>query len=193
MPRPYHGWWIRVSAMQQLQNMVTNRRTARVACTGTVWQKLIGCTWSYCIFSAFKDWRITKGLVAVTLDAVKLTGKNVMLLAFVYDPKASSTSQSISNDSSSSASRKKKSEVTFTVFCGPSSPAARIVHAEAWKGGEEMFKRKRLRAAFEKRDSDGSCSLEWWEVSAALASSSAWSRLTYALSHPFLNTSSSKH
>jgi hypothetical protein len=54
-----------------------------------------------------------------------------MLLAVVYDPKASSTSQSISNDSSSSASRKKKSEVTFTVFCGPSSPAARIVHAEA--------------------------------------------------------------
>jgi Ca2+-binding EF-hand superfamily protein len=45
------------------------------------------------------------------------------------------------------------------------------MHAEAWKGGEEMFKRKRLRAAFEKRDSDGSGYLERREVSAALASS----------------------
>jgi nanoRNase/pAp phosphatase (c-di-AMP/oligoRNAs hydrolase) len=117
------------------------------------------------------------GLAAVTQDALELTGSDVMLLAVVYDPKASSSSRSNNNDSSSSTSLRKKigalneGKLHSQIFSGSFPPATHIMHAEAWKGGEEMFKRKRLRAAFEKRDSDGSGYLERREVSAALASS----------------------
>jgi len=106
------------------------------------------------------------GLAAVTQDALELTGSDVMLLAVVYDPKASSSSRSNNNDSSSSTSLRKKigalneGKLHSQIFSGSSPPATHIMHAEAWKGGEEMFKRKRLRAAFEKRDSDGNFSLQ---------------------------------
>jgi len=138
------------------------------------------------------------GLAAVTQDALELTGSDVMLLAVVYDPKASSSSRSNNNDSSSSTSLRKKigalneGKLHSQIFSGSSPPATHIMHAEAWKGGEEMFKRKRLRAAFEKRDSDGSGYLERREVSAALASSGVISSDVRSLTL-FLNTSPSKY
>jgi hypothetical protein len=74
--------------------------------------------------------RIIDGFVAVTQGAVELTGENLMLLAVVFHLKASCTSQSISNDSSSSVSLRKKGRVT-QIFSSPSPPAAHIVLAEA--------------------------------------------------------------
>ena len=110
------------------------------------------------------------GLAAVTQDALELTSSDVMLLAVVYDPKADSSS---SSSSSKHATAKKKissvseGKLHSHMFQGTSL----TTQAEAWRGGEEALKRKRLRAAFEKRDTDGSGYLERHEISAALASS----------------------
>jgi nanoRNase/pAp phosphatase (c-di-AMP/oligoRNAs hydrolase) len=118
------------------------------------------------------------GLAAVTQDALELTGSDVMLVAVVYDPKAAPSSRNSSSNLPSSSLRKKigainEGKLHSQILSGSSipSPSSQIMHAEAWKGGEEMFKRRRLRAAFEKRDSDGSGYLERREISAALASS----------------------
>ncbi len=45
------------------------------------------------------------------------------------------------------------------------------MQAEAWKGGEVALKLKRLRAAFDKKDTDKSGYLDRKEISAALSQS----------------------
>jgi CBS domain-containing protein len=46
-----------------------------------------------------------------------------------------------------------------------------MMEAEAWKGGEEALRRKRLQAAFDRKDTDHSGFLDKKEISAALAAS----------------------
>ena len=51
------------------------------------------------------------------------------------------------------------------------TPAPVVMEAEAWKGGEEALRRRRLRAAFDRKDTNHSGYLEKSEIAAALAAS----------------------
>eukprot|EP00591_Stephanopyxis_turris_P001842 CAMPEP_0195520156 /NCGR_PEP_ID=MMETSP0794_2-20130614/16281_1 /TAXON_ID=515487 /ORGANISM="Stephanopyxis turris, Strain CCMP 815" /LENGTH=850 /DNA_ID=CAMNT_0040649447 /DNA_START=370 /DNA_END=2922 /DNA_ORIENTATION=+ len=107
------------------------------------------------------------GLAAVTADALELSSSDILLLSLVYDAKTG-------------GSKKKKMSNKDTDFLLKSlslnnqtsaSPSSYVMQTEAWKGGEEALKRKRLRAAFDKKDLDGSGYLERDEIESALASS----------------------
>ena len=112
------------------------------------------------------------GLAAVTQDALELSSSDVFLLGLVYHAKSGSgsrkskkgtllTTQLLSKDSSI------PSPSTNATF----DEAAMILYAEAWQGGEEALRRRRLRVAFDRTDIDGSGYLDESEIATSLASS----------------------
>lgn len=106
------------------------------------------------------------GLATVTQDALELSSSDVFLLGLVYQAK------------SGSGSRKSKGALLTTQLLSKDTvapaanmeEAAMILYAEAWQGGEEALRRRRLRAAFDRTDTDGSGYLDEREVAASLAS-----------------------
>lgn len=109
------------------------------------------------------------GLAAVTHDCLELSSSDVYILAVVYEPKAGRKGRGSKKKDNPSrtriASKLLEHKDTSTNQADP------VVYAEAWKGGERAFKLKRLRAAFDNKDTDGSGYLEHNEISAALAQS----------------------
>ena len=101
------------------------------------------------------------GLAAVTQDALELSSTDVFLLGLVYEAR--------------SGGRSKKGQgerLQSRLFTDKSAtPANTVMEAEAWKGGVEALLRRRLRAAFDRKDTNHSGYLERAEISAALAAS----------------------
>mmetsp|Transcript_29212 Transcript_29212/g.43432 ORF Transcript_29212/g.43432 Transcript_29212/m.43432 type:complete len:952 (-) Transcript_29212:155-3010(-) len=124
------------------------------------------------------------GLAAVTQDALELSSSDVFLLAVVYDPKAghgrNKRGRGNNKESPSKpmdfrlkskllqqqAKQQEEEEKTNSAML-PSS----TYDTESWKAGEEALRRKRLRAAFDRKDIDGSGYLERNEIAAAFAAS----------------------
>jgi len=108
------------------------------------------------------------GLAAVTQDALELSSSDVFILAVVHDTKSGkgkSKSESKKNYNLSLQSKlleNKRNEIKQQRYS---------METEAWKGGEDALKRLRLRAGFDKIDTDGSGFLGQDEVAAALATS----------------------
>jgi nanoRNase/pAp phosphatase (c-di-AMP/oligoRNAs hydrolase) len=101
------------------------------------------------------------GLAAVTQDALELSGSDVFLLALVYEARSGGRSKKGQGEWMKSRLFTEKTRAIF-------APTA-VMQAEAWKGGEEALLRRRLRAAFDRKDSDQSGFLEKSELAAALA------------------------
>jgi nanoRNase/pAp phosphatase (c-di-AMP/oligoRNAs hydrolase) len=103
------------------------------------------------------------GLAAVTQDALELSSSDVFLLALVYEARSGGRSKKGQGEWMKSRlfTEKRTRATTFALTA--------VMQAEAWKGGEEALLRRRLRAAFDRRDSDQSGFLEKSEVAAALA------------------------
>mmetsp|Transcript_28892 Transcript_28892/g.66120 ORF Transcript_28892/g.66120 Transcript_28892/m.66120 type:complete len:522 (-) Transcript_28892:434-1999(-) len=111
------------------------------------------------------------GLAAVTQDALELSSTDIMLLGAVYDAKARSRKPK----------RKKQklqvSELPSLIMDTVASSPLKDNETSAlwdqeffWKGGNEALRRKRLQAAFNRRDYDGSGFLEQKEIAAAVSS-----------------------
>ena len=108
------------------------------------------------------------GLAAVTQDAMELSSSDVFLLGLVYQAKSGSGSR-----------KSKKGTLLTTQLLSKDSSiptptydeAAMVLYAEAWQGGEEALRRRRLRVAFDRTDVDGSGYLEESEIATSLASS----------------------
>ena len=103
------------------------------------------------------------GLAAVTQDALELSSSDVFILGLVYQAK------------SGRKKNRKKPERRITQKLRPQNKipneaAASILYAEAWQGGEEALKRRKLRSAFDRTDTDRSGYLDESEVAASLAS-----------------------
>jgi len=101
------------------------------------------------------------GLAAVTQDALELSSSDVFLLGLVYEARSGGQKKKGQGERVMSRLLSEKS----------ATPAPVFMEAEAWKGGEEALRRKRLRAAFDRKDTDHSGYLEKSEISAALAAS----------------------
>jgi len=119
------------------------------------------------------------GLAAVTQDALELSGSDVLLLSVVYDPRRSS-SKKRKLKPSESAKNLLPAKLFAQPIKNPENPLSssytpslqsEIMKAGAWKGGEEAFKRRRWKAAFDKSDLDSSGYLDLQEIEAALFSS----------------------
>lgn len=116
---------------------------------------------SYCSADGFIN-----GLAAVTQDALELSSSDVFLLAVVYDPK--------SGGKGKGGKGKRKSDLGVRLqskFLQAEDEKKRmekrnnyVMEAEAWKGGEQALKLRRLRAAFDMKDIDGSGYLEEGEI-----------------------------
>jgi len=111
------------------------------------------------------------GLAAVAQDALELSSSDVFLLGLVYEAKSGSGSKQKNK-------KNKKMAVTTQLFQETVNndnnnfdmEAASILYAEAWQGGEEALRRRRLRTAFDRTDTNQSGYLEEAEVAASLAS-----------------------
>jgi len=90
------------------------------------------------------------GLAAVTQDALELSSSDVFLLAVVYDPKRK-------------VGRNRQSEL-FAAKLEESSHRYGMMEEEAWKGGEQALRKRRLKAAFDQKDIDGNGYLERNEI-----------------------------
>eukprot|EP00559_Dactyliosolen_fragilissimus_P001758 CAMPEP_0184862508 /NCGR_PEP_ID=MMETSP0580-20130426/6965_1 /TAXON_ID=1118495 /ORGANISM="Dactyliosolen fragilissimus" /LENGTH=1020 /DNA_ID=CAMNT_0027360411 /DNA_START=841 /DNA_END=3903 /DNA_ORIENTATION=+ len=123
------------------------------------------------------------GLAAVTQDALELSSSDVFILAVVYDAKAGRGKRS-RRGSNDKKKTKKTQDLRLHSKLGSAvtleykqqmqqqlASTQHVMEAEAWKGGVEAMKRRRLRTAFDKRDTDGSGYLERNEIAAALATS----------------------
>lgn len=98
------------------------------------------------------------GLAAVTEDALDLSSSDVFLFGLVYQAK------------SGSRRRKKDRQQMTAQRLGEVKKHTSILYAEAWQGGEEALRRRRLTEAFKRADVDGSGFLEKSEIAASLAS-----------------------
>jgi hypothetical protein len=102
------------------------------------------------------------GLAAVTQDALELSSSDVFLLALVYEARSGGRSKKGQGEWMKSRLLTEKTRAAFVPT---------VMEAEAWKGGEEALLKRRLRAAFDRKDSNHSGCLEKSEISAALATS----------------------
>jgi nanoRNase/pAp phosphatase (c-di-AMP/oligoRNAs hydrolase) len=112
------------------------------------------------------------GLASVTKDALELSSSDVFLLGLVYEPRSGGSKKG------QKGQNKKLQASLLTAFSAAqlaseaaAASGAAFMEAEAWTGGEEALRRRRLRAAFDRRDVDGSGFLESQEISAALSTS----------------------
>ena len=103
------------------------------------------------------------GLASVTQDALEMSSSDVYLLALVYEAKSGGARRSKKASKEQVQSRLLQSRAPLV------TTPSYTMEAEAWTGGEEALKRKRLRAAFDRRDIDGSGFLEQDEIAAALS------------------------
>jgi nanoRNase/pAp phosphatase (c-di-AMP/oligoRNAs hydrolase) len=119
------------------------------------------------------------GLASVTQDAMELSSSDVFLLGLVYEAKSGGRGRKSRSKNSSERNQVLTSKLlpkeNLTNHNFTSTPndmeAASVIFAEAWKGGEEALRKRRLRAAFDRTDTDGSGHLDKSEVEASLASS----------------------
>lgn len=139
------------------------------------------------------------GLAAVTQDALELSSSDVFLLSVVYEAQSGGrrknkakksqserlTSRLLSriDDQWSNLRPKSLEGVNETSMALNSAPnpmqnytaeemaQAQMMFAEAWQGGEEAMRRRRLQAAFDRHDLDASGYLEQDELAATLAAS----------------------
>lgn len=111
------------------------------------------------------------GLAAVTHDCLELSSSDVYILAVVYEPKAGRRGKGSKKKDHTSRTRiASKLLENKEVNVNQADP---VVYAQAWKGGERAFKLKRLRAAFDNKDTNGSGYLEHDEIAVALAQAGA--------------------
>lgn len=111
------------------------------------------------------------GLAAVTQDAMELSSSDVFLLALVYEAQAGGRRRKRKGSGSLLTSRLLTKDKSSANPGGNSNNDAQVFEAEAWKGGPEYIKQRRLRSAFDRKDNDDSGFLEVDEITAALASS----------------------
>jgi nanoRNase/pAp phosphatase (c-di-AMP/oligoRNAs hydrolase) len=113
------------------------------------------------------------GLAAVTHDALELSSSDVFLLGLVYEAKSGGRRKSSKGKGllTSRLLTKDKSEASPGASQSGVAPANNIMHTEAWQGGEEALRRRRLRTAFDRKDTDGTGYLGETDVAAAAASS----------------------
>lgn len=105
------------------------------------------------------------GLAAVTQDALELSSADVYILALVYEAQSGGRKRS-----SKKSGDLLKTRLFNATNSDPENSVNTIMFAEAWKGGEEVLRQRRLRTSFDRYDTDGSGTLEENEVAAALAS-----------------------
>jgi nanoRNase/pAp phosphatase (c-di-AMP/oligoRNAs hydrolase) len=113
------------------------------------------------------------GLAAVTHDALELSSSDVFLLGLVYEAKSGGRSRSRKGKGllTSRLLTKDKSEASPGAIQSGVALVNEIMHTEAWQGGEEALRRRRLRTAFDRKDTDGSGYLGESDIAAAAASS----------------------
>jgi len=121
------------------------------------------------------------GLAAVTQDALELSSSDVFLLAVVYEAKSG---KSRSKKGDEQVNTRLRSKLLTTNGDNPRQ-GDHMMEAEAWKGGERALRLKRLRAAFDKKDTDGSGYLDAEEIAAALAQSGVIASEVRYLNFPF--------
>ena len=102
------------------------------------------------------------GLATVTKDALELSSSDVFLLGLVYEPRSGGSKKS---------KRASSKLAHASLFELDQQTSAKVMEAEAWTGGEEALRQRRLRAAFDRRDVDGSGYLESKEIAGALSTS----------------------
>ena len=115
------------------------------------------------------------GLAAVAQDALELTSSDVYLLSVVYDAKSGSGRKRKNKNKS----KEEGSPHIQTRLFGELEKEKeqlmdmeqKLMATDSWKGGEMAMKRRKLRAAFDRKDIDGSGYLERNEIVAVLASS----------------------
>ena len=108
------------------------------------------------------------GLAAVTQDAMELSSSDIYLLGLVYEPKSGGGGKR-KKAQSGDRLRSRLLPANISKPMGPSEDT--MMEAEGWKGGEDALLRKRLRAAFDRHDTDGSGFLDKREISKGLAAS----------------------
>jgi nanoRNase/pAp phosphatase (c-di-AMP/oligoRNAs hydrolase) len=111
------------------------------------------------------------GLATVTQDALELSSSDVFLLGLVYQAKSGSGTKKSRRGTLRTTELPPKENLTVTDKATSQDDVASILYAEAWQGGEDALRRRRLRAAFDRTDTDGSGFLEEQEVTTSLASS----------------------
>lgn len=116
------------------------------------------------------------GLAAVAQDALDLTGSDVILLSLVYDAKSSHRKQKQLLNSVASPISKSITSVGSGTHLNQQhhqqlQQKSNKFDTESWKGGEEALKKRRLKASFDKKDTDYSGTLDRNEIIAALAAS----------------------
>mmetsp|Transcript_13297 Transcript_13297/g.31500 ORF Transcript_13297/g.31500 Transcript_13297/m.31500 type:complete len:847 (+) Transcript_13297:88-2628(+) len=115
------------------------------------------------------------GLAAVAQDALELTSSDVYLLSVVYDAKSGSGRKRKNKNKS----KEEGSPLIQARLFGELEKEKeqfmdmeqKLMATDSWKGGEMATKRRKLRAAFNRKDIDGSGYLERNEIVAVLASS----------------------
>lgn len=115
-----------------------------------------------------------------------MSSSDVFLLSVVYDPKSAGSgrvrlqSKLLQHDEEQKLLEERNNNLM---------EAEAWTSAEAWKFGEEALKLRRLRAAFDSKDSDGSGYLEENEIFKVLAKSGIIaSEVRTTLVLPFLNS-----
>jgi nanoRNase/pAp phosphatase (c-di-AMP/oligoRNAs hydrolase) len=113
------------------------------------------------------------GLAAVTHDALELSSSDVFLLGLVYEAKSGGRRRSHKGKGllTSRLLTKDKSEASPGASQSGVALLNNIMHTEAWQGGEEALRRRRLRTAFDRKDTDGLGYLAESDIAAAAASS----------------------
>lgn len=102
------------------------------------------------------------GLAAVTQDALELSSSDVFLLALIYEARSGGRSKKGQGAWMKSRLFTERTRDAFVPT---------VMEVDAWKGGEEALMKRRLRAAFDRKDTNHSGYLEKSEISAALATS----------------------
>jgi nanoRNase/pAp phosphatase (c-di-AMP/oligoRNAs hydrolase) len=124
------------------------------------------------------------GLAAVTEDALEMSSSDVFLLALVYEAGPGSKKKrkrqgemlqsrlfkdhKILDDESMNGGGT-TSNNNNNSHSNNQAYYDHVRYAEAWRGGDEALLRRRLRAAFDRKDTNGSGFLEKKEIAAALA------------------------
>jgi nanoRNase/pAp phosphatase (c-di-AMP/oligoRNAs hydrolase) len=102
------------------------------------------------------------GLATVTKDALELSSSDVFLLGLVYEPRSGGSKKS---------KRNANVLAQTSLFEREQQISTKVMEAESWTGGEVALRQRRLRAAFDRRDVDGSGYLDRKEITAALSTS----------------------
>lgn len=111
------------------------------------------------------------GLASVTKDALELSSSDVFLLGLVYEPRSGGSKKGQKGANKALQASLLTNPSTVTEQAAAAAATAGFMEAEAWTGGEEALRQRRLRAAFNRKDLDESGFLESKEIAAALSTS----------------------